>query len=82
MQFPLRVGIVGVGKISAAYFKGLQDYPDLQLVACCDLDADRARTAAAEYQIQAHASLDTLLADPTIDLVVNLTIPKAHAPIN
>ncbi len=37
---PLRVGLVGCGKISDAYFRGLEPYSHLvEIVACADLDS-------------------------------------------
>ena len=44
----LRIGVVGCGKISAAYFKGCREFPILDVVACADLVAERAAAQAAE----------------------------------
>src|SRR5690606_25683788 len=72
---------VGCGKISDQYFDGLRRYTVLDVVACADLDADRARAKAAERGMRAETA-EGLLAAPDIDLVVNLTIPAAHAGVN
>jgi len=77
----IRVGIVGCGKISDAYFTGCRRYPILELVACADLNAAVAEAKASEHGLRAE-SVDALLAAPDIDLVINLTIPQAHAPLN
>jgi predicted dehydrogenase len=79
---PIRVGVVGCGTISAAYFKGLKPYSIVEVAACADLVVDRAKEKAAEFGIPKACSFDELLADVEIDLVVNLTIPKAHFEIN
>ncbi len=77
----IQVGIIGCGKISDAYFAGCRGYDVVRVVACADLDAARAAQKAGENGVRA-ASVDDLLCDPAIDLVVNLTIPRAHAAVN
>lgn len=81
MNDKLRVGIIGVGTISPAYIKGCRDFDILDLVACADLNTERAKTVAAENNMRA-LSVDDLLADPNIDIVLNLTIPAVHAQLN
>ncbi|HEY0257131.1 MAG TPA: Gfo/Idh/MocA family oxidoreductase [Candidatus Methylacidiphilales bacterium] len=80
---PLRVGVIGCGAISNAYFKGLSPFSDLaQITACADLDLDRAKAKAAEHGVAKAYSVRELLADPEVDAVLNLTIPAAHAEVN
>jgi predicted dehydrogenase len=76
-----RVGIIGCGNISGIYLTNCRKLPGLELVACADLDIERARAKDPEHGIRA-ATVDELLADPDIDLVVNLTIPAVHAEVN
>ncbi len=82
MTTPLKVGVIGCGKISDQYFKGCRAYRVLEVVACADLDLARAQAKAAEYGVPRALSVDDLLAAHDIDIVVNLTIPQAHAEIN
>jgi len=77
----VRVGVVGCGAISAAYFKMAPRLPILEMAACADLDPEKARARAAEFAVPKVCSVAELLADPTIDVVLNLTVPKAHVPI-
>jgi len=77
-----RIGLLGVGKISGAYFHGISMFPGLKITACADQDAARARTVAAEHGIRAAESVEALLHDHDVDLIVNLTIPAAHAELN
>jgi predicted dehydrogenase len=77
---PLNVGVVGVGVISSQYFEHLPKLPNLRLTAVADLDLNRATAVAAEQGVEA-LSVDDLLADPGVDAVLNLTIPKAHADV-
>ena len=82
MKGKIRIGLIGCGKISDQYFVGCRRYDVLELAACADLDVARARAKAAEHAVPRACTVAELLADPSIDLVVNLTIPQAHAAVN
>jgi predicted dehydrogenase len=82
MHRKVKVGVVGCGKISDAYFTGMKRYDLLEVVACSDLDLSRAHTKAREHGIPRACTAEELLADPAIEIVVNLTIPQAHVAIN
>lgn len=77
---PARVGVVGCGAISGAYLAVAQRLSAFKIVACADLLMERAKERAATYGLRA-CTVEELLADPSIDLVLNLTTPKAHAEI-
>ncbi|MDX2052575.1 MAG: Gfo/Idh/MocA family oxidoreductase [Polyangiaceae bacterium] len=77
----MAVGVIGCGNISNAYFKGGKHYSALSIVACADLDEERAKQKAQEHGIRA-VSIADLLKDPEIGLIINLTIPAAHAPVD
>ena len=76
----LNVGVVGVGNISRQYFEHLPALPNLRLRAVADLDVERAAAVAGEQNAEA-LTVDALLAHPDVDVVLNLTIPQAHAEI-
>jgi predicted dehydrogenase len=76
-----KVGIIGCGNISGIYLKAPQVFPILEIVACADLEMDRAEAKAAEYALRA-LTVEQLLADPELELIVNLTIPAAHAEVD
>lgn len=77
---PVSVGLIGCGNISAAYLRGAKLFPELRIVAIADLDESRARARAEEFGLDA-VPVDALLADPAIEVVLNLTIPAAHVPV-
>ncbi|MBT2759549.1 Gfo/Idh/MocA family oxidoreductase [Mesobacillus foraminis] len=81
MKEKVRVGIVGCGFISSIYMENCQNFEHLEVLACADLDIERAQAQAEKYNIPRVYSVEGLLLDPEIDLVINLTIPKAHAEI-
>ena len=77
----VKVGIIGCGKISGIYMENCSKFDILDLVACADLDLERAKEQAAAYQIPRAVTVPELLADPEIELVINLTIPAVHASV-
>ena len=79
---PVKIGVIGCGNISDAYFNGCKTFPMLEIVHCADLDLSRAEAKAAQHGIPRHGSVEQLLADPEVEAVVNLTIPRAHAAVN
>ena len=76
----VKIGIVGCGNISGIYLQKSKDFPILSVKACADTILERAVTQAEKYEVQA-VSVDQLLADPEIEIVVNLTPPSSHASI-
>ncbi len=80
--FPFKVGVVGCGTISPRYFEHLASYDDIDVIACADLDPDQAESAAERFGVLKACSVDELLADPEVDLVLNLTVPQAHAEVS
>lgn len=76
-----KIGIIGCGNISTTYFSGLKLFDILEIAACADLDRARAQARAEEFQIPKASSVSDLLANPEIEIVVNLTIPKAHGEV-
>jgi predicted dehydrogenase len=78
---PVRVGLVGCGYISGRYLQNARLFPGLQVVACADAAPERAAEQAAEYGVPAVRTVPELLADPEIEVILNLTTPDAHASI-
>ena len=80
---PLGVGIVGCGNIAGPYARTIAGHPDeIRLVAVTDIDPTRATAFAVEHGVRALPSLDALLADPAVDVVVNLTFHHAHYDVS
>ncbi len=77
----LRIGVIGCGTISATYMRNARLFAEVEMRACADISADMAAQRAAEYGLTA-MSVDTLLADPEIDLILNLTVPNMHFDIS
>lgn len=77
----IKAGIIGCGTISTIYMENIPHFKHLTIKACADLDMEKARTQAQKFNIPAVYTVEELLNDPDIDLIINLTIPQAHANI-
>ena len=74
------IGIVGLGNISAAYLKASKDFPILDIRAVADMNPAAAKARADEFGLKA-VGLDDIFTDPSIDIILNLTIPHAHVDV-
>jgi predicted dehydrogenase len=78
---PVGVGVIGAGNISTQYLTNLTAFPDVEVRFIADLIPEAAQAQAEKFGIPAHGTVEELLADPEIEIVVNLTIPKVHAEV-
>jgi predicted dehydrogenase len=76
---PVGVAVVGCGTISNTYLSNMASFPDLRVLFCADLDIERAERQAAKYGVPAAGSTARALEHLGVELVVNLTVPAAHA---
>ena len=76
----LGVGVIGAGNISSQYLKAMRDFPVLDIRGLADMKPEVAAKRGEEFGVKAR-SVDDLLADPAIDIIVNLTIPRAHVDV-
>ena len=76
----LRIGMIGVGNISAQYLQNIPRLTGLELVAVADLDRERAAGVASAHGVLA-LDVDQLLAAEEVDAILNLTIPAAHVEV-
>jgi predicted dehydrogenase len=74
------VGLIGCGNISSAYLNAARRFPILEIAALSDLFPSAAEARAAEFGIPARP-VDALFADPSIEIVLNLTVPNAHVDV-
>lgn len=77
MSRPLGVGVIGAGVISHAYLGTICRSPELRLVAIASRGMESARVQARRYGGVAKATSD-MLADPEVEVVVNLAPPSEH----
>ncbi len=77
-----KIGIIGCGKISGIYMKMCKRLDELELVACSDLVMEKAQASAEEYGIPKVYTVEELLEDPDVQIVLNLTVPAAHSRVS
>lgn len=75
------VGVIGAGVISNQYLENLTSFPDLDVRFVADIDLARARAQADKFGVPGSGTVEELLADEAIEIVVNLTIPKVHVEV-
>jgi predicted dehydrogenase len=78
---PVGIGIIGAGVISDTYIENLTAFPDTTILAIGDLRPDVARAKATEHGIATAGDVEAVFAHPRVEIVVNLTIPAAHAEV-
>ena len=76
----MRVGIIGCGNISETYFECQNLFNNFTIVACADINIEAAKNRAEKYNVKAF-SVEDILANEDIDVIINLTIPSAHKEI-
>ena len=78
---PVGVGVVGAGTISSAYLRHMASFPDVDVRYVADLVPERAAAQAAAYGVEGFGSVEELLERDDVEIVVNLTVPAAHAEV-
>jgi predicted dehydrogenase len=78
----MRVAIVGCGFVADYYVRTLPVHPELELVGVMDRDPERSKRFAQYYSLSRYESLDELLTDPRVEIVLNLTNPASHFEVS
>ena len=79
----IRIGVIGIGDISDVYLNNLKQYDAVEVTACASRGLGKAQKKAAQHGIpKAYASGAEVIADPEVDLILNLTTPQAHFTYN
>jgi predicted dehydrogenase len=78
---PVGVGIIGAGVISNTYIENLTSFADTEVLAIGDLFPAVAEAKAAEHGIGSAGGVGAVLENPDVEIVINLTIPSAHAEV-
>ncbi len=78
----MKVGVVGCGNISHTYLRVAQQFPEIEVFAVADMVSELAQERSEQFGVPHVLSTDELLNHSEIEIVLNLTPPKAHAPVN
>ena len=76
----IKTAIVGCGNISDIYFKNLQKFDNIELVCCSDIIESKAQSQAEKYSVKQY-TVEQVMADESIGIIVNLTTPQGHYPV-
>lgn len=84
MMRKVKIGVIGCGMISNVYLTNMTTrYSEyLEVAACADMFIEKAKESAEKFNIPIACSVDELVNNPEIEIVVNLTIPASHYEIN
>lgn len=78
----MKVGVIGCGNIADTYFKNSKQYfNNFEITVCADIDEGASKKFADKYGVR-QLSVDDLLADQEIELIINLTIPNVHYDVS
>ena len=78
---PTKVGIIGCGKISETYAPNAKRFGVFDIAAIADSRVEAAQARAEEYGVPKGCSVEELLADPEIEIVINLTPHAARCSV-
>ena len=75
------VGLIGCGHIAETYFKSHKYFNNFRIIKCADIKYSAAKKCASLNKISA-VTVKDILKDKEIEIILNLTIPKAHFEIS
>lgn len=78
----MRLGIVGCGFVADNYIAMIGEHPEITIVGVYDRDHARMAAFAKFHSLYAFDSLEALLADDRVQMVVNLTNPASHYEVS
>ena len=81
MADKVKAGVIGCGAISGAYLGMAKNFPLVEIAACADLDPAKAQAAAEKFGIARVITVKEMMKDESIQIILNLTVPKAHVPV-
>ena len=81
MNKVFKVGLIGCGHIAETYFRAEKYFNNIKIIKCADINFKAARKCSEEYGVKC-LSVNEILKDKEVEIILNLTIPKAHYEIS
>ena len=81
MNKVFKVGLIGCGHIAETYFRAEKYFNNIKIIKCADINLKAAKKCSKEYGIK-FLSVNEILKDQEVEIILNLTIPKAHYKIS
>jgi predicted dehydrogenase len=74
----MNIAVVGCGWVADSYGKTLGNYPELRLVGAYDNNKEHLESFSRRWRAKQYVSQEQALADPSVEMVLNLTNPRSH----
>ena len=71
----MNIAIIGCGYVADFYMATLPNHPNLRLIGAFDRNVERKDAFARHHKVRIYETLEALLADPQVELILNLTNP-------
>ena len=81
MNKVFKIGLIGCGHIAETYFRAEKYFNNIKIIKCADINEKASKRCALNYGIKS-TTVNELLKDKQIEIILNLTIPKAHYQIS
>ena len=81
MNKVFKVGLIGCGHIAETYFRAEKYFNNIKIIKCADINLKAARKCSKEYGIK-FLTVNEILKDQEVEIILNLTIPRAHYEIS
>ena len=81
MNKVFKVGLIGCGHIAETYFRAEKYFNNIKIIKCADINLKAARKCSKEYGVK-FLRVNEILKDQEVEIILNLTIPKAHYEIS
>ena len=81
MNKVFKVGLIGCGHIAETYFRAEKYFNNIKIIKCADINLKAAKKCSKEYGIK-FLSVNEILKDQEVEIILNLTIPRAHYEIS
>ena len=75
------IGLIGCGNIAETYFRAQDYFNNIKFIACADKFPEVSKKCADQYHIKS-LTVDEIIHDTNVDVILNLTIPQAHFEIS
>ena len=75
------VGLIGCGNIAETYFRAQEYFNNINIIACADINSEASKKCAKEFNINAQ-TVEEILLNPEVDIILNITIPQAHYEVS
>jgi predicted dehydrogenase len=78
----MKIAVVGCGYVATSYTNALANYPELELVGAYDRNVGNLESFSRRWSIKKYISLEQLLNDPAVEMILNLTNPRSHYEVS